>query len=147
MKKSTVRSTPKSLEDLSQNYGAMLRRMVRHRVKYGITDEDAINEVWVRVLNAQVLTRFARARRRRRGLTFQSYFGAAVRNHMKNMFRTLDRRANSEDPALCEHNEFVFQCEWCRDSAPEIPSSLGQPPSDALAVVRADAHWRLSHLR
>ena len=138
MKKSTPSQSrvPKSPEGLLQTYGALVRRRVHKRVVYGMSQDDAVNEVWARVLAARVLERYARARSIRHGLNFKAYFRVAVDNHLKNIFRTLERRSHPEQPSLCEHNHFAFECERCR----EVEAGRYLPPP-------REARIEAAHLR
>ncbi len=130
--RSTRETMPRSVNDLVVQYGPMVRQLVERYVSFGISHEDAVSEVWVKVLSSGVLGKFRKARRKRSNLSFRPYFYVTVQNHLKNLFRTLHRRSNAEEASLCDHNAFSFECEWCRD-----------PESDARAcslALNAEVH-------
>ncbi len=97
---------PKDPEALVEHYRPLVRRIVRRRVKYGIAHADAESEVWCRLLRANVIDKFVLNRLvgnlQPCESDFKRYFYTAANNHLKNVFRTLERKYNRE--RLCGEN-------------------------------------------
>lgn len=132
MRSNDRENPPRSVVEMVGRYDSVVRQLVERNVCFGISHEDAVSEIWVKVLQTEVLTKFRRARRERLRLSFRAYFYVTVLNHLKNLFRSLERRSNSETPSLCDHNAFSFECEWCR-----------RPEADARAcslALNAEVH-------
>jgi hypothetical protein len=52
---------PQNNNDLHRSYKVIVAQVVRRRLKYGMEVEDAINEIWVRLFKADLLTKFIRS--------------------------------------------------------------------------------------
>jgi hypothetical protein len=80
-----------------------VRRLVHRKVIYGISRADAEAEIWCRLLRARVLDKFILTRLLHDpSLTVEAlhrYAYVAAYNHLKNVFRTLERRANRDRAA------------------------------------------------
>ncbi len=77
-----------------------VRRLVRRKLTYGIPYPDAVAEVWARLLRSRIIDKFVLNRLLENpALTrddFERYAYRAADNHLKNLFRTLERRSNRE---------------------------------------------------
>lgn len=91
---------PRSDAEVYELMARKVLRLVRRKVKFGISHPDAVAEIWSRLLAGRVLDRFVVNRLLQNpSLTrddFQRYAYRAADNHLKNVFRTLARRANRE---------------------------------------------------
>lgn len=52
---------PQNNAELHEEYQVSVAQIVRRRVKYGLEIEDAINEVWAKLFNADILIKFVRS--------------------------------------------------------------------------------------
>lgn len=52
---------PHNDKELMDQYSVAIARLVRCRVKFGVDTEDAINDIWVKLLAANILVKFMRA--------------------------------------------------------------------------------------
>jgi hypothetical protein len=97
---------PTDAHALVAQYQPLVRRLVGRRVKYGIAHVDAEAEVWCRLLRANVLDKFILNRLVGNPTPcdsdFVRYFYVAANNHLKNVFRTLERKYNRE--RLCDED-------------------------------------------
>lgn len=95
---------PKTSTELVERYSNVVRSVVWRRRKYGISRADAVNEVWLRLLAANVVDNYVLNRLVfDPSLTedaFRRYLYTAADNHLKNVFRTLARRHNRENARL-----------------------------------------------
>lgn len=91
---------PHSDAEFYELFGSKVRRLIQAKVIYGISREEAVAEVWARLLRARVVDKFVLNRLLHNTTLnlddFKKYAYRAAYNHLKNVFRTLERRANRE---------------------------------------------------
>lgn len=91
---------PHSDAEFYELFGRKVRRLIQRKVIYGISREDAVAEVWARLLRARIVDKFVLNRLvYDPALTrddFERYAYRAAYNHLANVFRTLARRSNRE---------------------------------------------------
>lgn len=91
-----MQNLPTTTDELHAEFARDVEALIRRKVKSGIVHDDAVGDVWLRLLSADVLGKFRASGQPQTRAQLRRYVLAAARNALANVFRTHARRFNSE---------------------------------------------------